>query len=76
MEAVGVRFAGDFSYTGRFDGKQYDVKNSRNDTVALAMGRPAHRGCDVPARQPGHAEGSVGDFKRWTEHDTDQHRYL
>jgi hypothetical protein len=31
----GVRFSGDFSYTARFDGKQYDVKNSRNDTVTL-----------------------------------------
>jgi len=31
----GVRFVGDFSYTARFDGKQYDVQNSRNDTVAL-----------------------------------------
>jgi hypothetical protein len=33
----GVRFTGDFSYTARFDGKQYDLKNSRNDTVALAL---------------------------------------
>jgi hypothetical protein len=31
----GVRFVGDFSYTAGFDGKQYDVQNSRNDTVAL-----------------------------------------
>ncbi len=36
----GVRFAGDFSYTARFDGKNYDVKNSRNDTVALALADP------------------------------------
>ncbi|WP_263377349.1 hypothetical protein [Granulicella paludicola] len=31
----GVHFAGDFSYTAHFDGKQYDLKNSRNDTVQL-----------------------------------------
>ncbi len=36
----GVRFLGDFSYTGRFDGKQYDLKNSRNDTVALELVDP------------------------------------
>jgi hypothetical protein len=33
----GVRFLGDFSYTARFDGKPYDLKNSRNDTVTLAL---------------------------------------
>ncbi len=33
----GVRFMGDYSYTARFDGKPYDVKNSRNDTVTLAL---------------------------------------
>jgi hypothetical protein len=33
----GVRFLGDFSYTARFDGKQYDVKNSRNDNVTLQL---------------------------------------
>jgi hypothetical protein len=32
-----VHFAGEYSYTARFDGKQYDVKNSRNDTVQLAQ---------------------------------------
>jgi hypothetical protein len=31
----GVRFSGEFSYDARFDGKQYDLKNSRNDTVTL-----------------------------------------
>jgi hypothetical protein len=36
----GVRFLGDYSYTARFDGKPYDVKNSRNDTVVLALGDP------------------------------------
>jgi hypothetical protein len=33
----GVRFSGDFSYTARFDGKQYDLKNSVNDTVTLDL---------------------------------------
>jgi hypothetical protein len=33
----GVRFSGDFSYTAHFDGKQYDLRNSRNDTVALEL---------------------------------------
>ena len=35
--ADGVRFSGDFSYTARFDGKDYNLKNSRNDTVSLAL---------------------------------------
>jgi hypothetical protein len=33
----GVRYSGEFSYTARFDGKQYDLKNSRNDTVTLEL---------------------------------------
>jgi hypothetical protein len=33
----GIRFLGDFSYTARFDGKQYDLKSSRNDTVTLEL---------------------------------------
>ena len=33
----GVRFWGDFSYSARFDGKEYDLKNSSNDTVALQL---------------------------------------
>jgi hypothetical protein len=38
MEGSGaVHFLGDFSYTARFDGKQYDLKNSRNDTVVLQL---------------------------------------
>jgi len=36
----GVRFMGDFSYTARFDGKQYDLKNSRNDTVTIQLVDP------------------------------------
>ena len=37
MEGSAVHFLGDFSYTARFDGKQYDLKNSRNDTVMLQL---------------------------------------
>ena len=33
----GVRFLGDFSYTARFDGKEYNLTNSRNDTVTLQL---------------------------------------
>jgi hypothetical protein len=36
----GIRFLGDFSYTARFDGKQYDLRNSRNDTVTLELVDP------------------------------------
>jgi hypothetical protein len=36
----GIRFLGDFSYTAVFDGKQYDLKNSRNDTVTLELVDP------------------------------------
>lgn len=39
-ENGGIRFLGDFSYTARFDGKQYDLKNSRNDTVTLELVNP------------------------------------
>jgi hypothetical protein len=39
-EENGVRFSGEFSYTARFDGKQYDLKNSRNDTVTLELVDP------------------------------------
>jgi hypothetical protein len=35
-----VHFLGDFSYTAQFDGKQYDLKNSRNDTVMLELVDP------------------------------------
>lgn len=34
---AGVRFSGNFSYNARFDGKEYDLKNSTNDTVALQL---------------------------------------
>ena len=33
----GIRFSGGYSYTARFDGKEYDVKNSPNDTVTLQL---------------------------------------
>jgi len=33
----GVRFSGDFSYSARFDGREYDLKNSTNDTVVLQL---------------------------------------
>lgn len=33
----GVHFSGDFSYSARFDGKEYDLRNSRNDTVSLQL---------------------------------------
>jgi hypothetical protein len=36
----GVHFLGGFSYTARFDGKPYDLKNSRNDTVVLQLVDP------------------------------------
>jgi len=35
--ADGVRFVGDFSYTARFDGKDYGLQNSKNDTVKLQL---------------------------------------
>jgi hypothetical protein len=31
---------GEFSYTARFDGKQYDLKNSRSDSVTLQLVDP------------------------------------
>jgi hypothetical protein len=33
----GVRFSWEFSYTAHFDGKQYDLRDSRNDTVTLQL---------------------------------------
>jgi hypothetical protein len=33
----GVRFAGDYSYGAHFDGKEYDLTNSANDTVTLQL---------------------------------------
>ena len=39
-ETNGIRFSSEYSYTARFDGKQYDLKNSRNDTVTLELVNP------------------------------------
>jgi hypothetical protein len=36
----GVRFSGEFSYTARFDGKEYNLKDSRNDSVTLQLVDP------------------------------------
>ncbi len=36
----GIRFSGEGSFTGRFDGKQNDLRNSRNDTVQLTLVDP------------------------------------
>jgi hypothetical protein len=36
----GIRFSGDFRYRARFDGKPYDLSNSRNDTVTLQLVDP------------------------------------
>jgi hypothetical protein len=36
----GVRFSGEYSYTGRFDGKEYNLRNSTNDTVMLELVDP------------------------------------
>lgn len=36
----GVRFSGDYSYSARFDGKEYDLKSSTNDTVTLQVADP------------------------------------
>jgi len=33
----GVHFSGEFSYSAHFDGKPYDLQNSRNDTVTLQL---------------------------------------
>jgi hypothetical protein len=33
----GVHFAGEFSYTANLDGRDYPLKDSRDDTVALAL---------------------------------------
>jgi hypothetical protein len=33
----GVRFSWDYSYAARFDGKQYNLRDARNDTVTLQL---------------------------------------
>jgi hypothetical protein len=56
----GVRFTGEFSYTARFDGKPYDVKNSRNDTVTLQLVDP--HTVDATYRR----DEQVTQKERWT----------
>ena len=55
----GTRFLGDFSYTARFDGKQYDLKNSRNDSVTLELVDPHTE--DATYRR----DGQVTQKDRW-----------
>lgn len=57
--ANGVRFSGGFSYTARFDGKPYDLQNSRNDTVQLSR-VDAHT-VDALYRR----DGQVTEKARW-----------
>jgi hypothetical protein len=47
----GVRFWGEFSYAARFDGKQYNRKNSHNDTVQLQLVDAHTVDFDIPARR-------------------------
>ena len=55
----GVRFLGDYSYTAKFDGKAYNLKNSRNDTVTLQL-VDAHTVDAVYQR-----DGRATDKDRW-----------
>jgi hypothetical protein len=55
----GVRFAGEFSYTANFDGRDYPLKDSRDDTVALALIDP-HTVASTYKRGD-----EVGDQDRW-----------
>lgn len=55
----GVRFSSDYSYTARFDGKEYDVRNSPNDTVTLQLVDP--RTVDVIYRR----DNQITQKDRW-----------
>jgi hypothetical protein len=55
-----VHFASDFSYTARFDGKPYDLTNSRNDTVSLQLVDP--HTVDATYRR----DNQVTQKDRWT----------
>ncbi len=72
----GVRFSGEFSYTARFDGKQYDLRNSRNDTVTLQL-VDAHT-VDAIYRRDDQvtSKGQVGGFRRRAADDDDHLRHL
>lgn len=54
-----VHYAGSYSYTARLDGKTADVKNSRNDTVSLALADP--RTVDATFRR----DGQVSQKEHW-----------
>ena len=47
----GVRFSGDFSYTARFDGKEYDLKELQQRYRDAPTCRCSHGGFDLPARR-------------------------
>jgi hypothetical protein len=55
----GVRFSGEFSYTAHFDGKPYDLKNSRDDTVTLQLVDP-HTVDSIYSR-----DGQPAEKDRW-----------
>jgi hypothetical protein len=55
----GVRFSGEFSYAAHFDGKQYDLKNSRDDTVTLQLVDP-HTVDSIYSR-----DGQPAEKDRW-----------
>lgn len=55
----GVHFAGEFSYTANFDGRDYPLKDSRDDTVALAL-------IDAHTVDATYKRGDeIGDQDRW-----------
>lgn len=55
----GVHFEGEFSYTANFDGRDYPLKDSRDDTVSLALIDP-HTVASTYKRGD-----DVGDQDRW-----------
>lgn len=56
----GVHFSGDFSYTANFDGKDYPVNDSRDDTVALKL-------VDAHTVDATYKRGDdIGDQEHWT----------
>lgn len=55
----GVHFAGEFTYTANFDGRDYPLKDSRDDTVALRLTDP--RTVDSTYKRG----DEIGDQDRW-----------
>jgi hypothetical protein len=55
----GVHFSGDFSYTANLDGRDYPLKDSRDDTVALALIDP--HTVDATYKRG----DEIGDQDRW-----------